>query len=72
MHWDSLQPTLQKSFGMTVHPLPGSQEAWHFNRHNFAAWSLTDWELLEAVSLTARTTALVEKFRITFKPNRSQ
>jgi hypothetical protein len=71
-HWDSLQPILQKSLGFMIRPLPGSEDAWHFDRHNFAAHGLTDWEILSAVSLTAHTTAFAEKNRIIFEPNRSR
>jgi len=60
-HWDRVQPRLASALKRPVVPEPGSQEAWHFARHNFAACNLTGWELLEAVSLTGHTAVTVQK-----------
>jgi len=66
-HWDSIQPVLQKNLHMRVRPLPGSRDDWHFNRHNLAAYGTTDLELVSALSLTARTTAIIQKNRLNFE-----
>ncbi len=65
-HWDSIQPILQKSLHMRVRPLTGSKDDWHFNRHNLAAYGATDLELVSALSLTARTTASIQRKRVIF------
>lgn len=65
-HWDRLQPALQKAFDRTIRPQARSQDAWHFDRHNFAGWGLTDWEWLEVVALSGKTRFIVQKQGVTF------
>jgi len=72
MRWDSLQPILQNGLKRGIRPEPRSEDAWHFARHNFAAWGLTDWELLSAISITARTKVVIEKKRIRLELNRPE
>lgn len=66
-HWERLQPRLATELKRGIQPEAGSQDAWHFARHNFAAWNLTGWELLAAVSLTGNTTVTVQKRDILFR-----
>src|SRR5881628_1755780 len=40
-HWDKVQPELSSAIGMRVVPGVGSKDAWHFARHNLAAWNVT-------------------------------
>jgi len=67
--WDYLQPVLARGLGMTVQPKAKSQEAAHLTRVNLAGWRLTDWELLEALSLAGRTHFAVFRSRVAFEPN---
>ena len=66
-HWERLQPALKKNLRIKVLPDAESADAWHFNRHSFAGWNLTDWELITALSLTGKTSFTVQKDRITFQ-----
>lgn len=60
-HWEKLQPQLTAGLRVPVQPAPASEDAWHFERHNFAAWNLTGWELLQVLSLTGNTRVTVQK-----------
>jgi hypothetical protein len=53
--WDFLQPVLKKGLHAEVRPWRFSYDSWHFYRHSFAGWNLTDWEALEAVSMAGKT-----------------
>ena len=50
-----------------IWPEAWSADAWHFDRHNFAGWGATDWELLVAVSLASGTTFCVQTQAIIFR-----
>ena len=63
-HWEKLQPVLEKAFGMEIRPGATSEDAWHFNRHNFSAWGLSNWETLKAVCWTGKTRCIVEAERL--------
>lgn len=65
-HWDHLQPALQKTFDRPVRPQARSQDAWHFDRHNFAGWGLTDWEWLEVIALSGKTRFTVQRQSVLF------
>ena len=67
--WDHLQPVLDRGLGLTVQPKARSQDAVHLTRVNLAGWHLTDWELLEALSLAGRTRFTVFRSRVSFEPN---
>ena len=66
MHWERVQPILEGALRVKILPAAKSEDAWHFARHNLAAWNLTDWELLSALSLTGRTKVSIERRRIMF------
>lgn len=66
-HWDVVQPWLTRMLGMDVTPEPGSMDAWHFARHNLAAWQLDDWDLLCALSLSSGTKFTLGKNRLLFE-----
>ncbi len=57
--WIHLQPILQGSLHIRFAPSPHSTVAWHFFRTSMAAWNLTGWEALEAVSMAGRTQAIL-------------
>jgi hypothetical protein len=64
--WDYMLPTLRKTCGVDFKPGPFSRYSFHFYRHSFAAWNLTAWEALEAVSLANRTVFTVEEDEVIF------
>jgi hypothetical protein len=64
--WDYMLPILTKTCGMDFKPGPFSKYSFHFYRHSFAAWNLTAWEGLEAVSLANRTVFTVEEDQVVF------
>jgi hypothetical protein len=65
--WDSLLPVLRKTCRTDFRPGMYSRYSFHFYRHSFAAWNLTAWEALEAVSLAGKTTFTVEEDKVTFQ-----
>ena len=64
--WDFIMPILEKRLKMDFRPWPRRTASWHFYRHSFAAWNLTGWEALEAVSLAGKEMFAVEKGRVVF------
>jgi hypothetical protein len=66
-HWDGVQPWLARMVKLEVTPEPASTDAWHFARHNLAAWQLNDWELLCALSLSGGTKFTLGKDRLRFE-----
>lgn len=70
-HWEQLRPALNKAMRPGIHPWSTSRGAWHFARHNLAAWGLSDWETLIAVSLTGKTAFTVERRRVTFEARKT-
>lgn len=64
--WDFMMPVLERQLKMDFHPWPHRQDSWHFYRHSFAAWNLTGWEALQAVSLAGKETFTVERKRVVF------
>lgn len=65
--WDFVQPLLERRLNVFVRPPGGTQASWHFYRHSLAAWDLTGWEALEAVSLAGMTAVRVERRALVFK-----
>lgn len=66
-HWERVQPALRGAFKVEILPEAQSVSAWHFARHNVAAWGLTDWEVLEALSISGKTRVAVQNNRILFQ-----
>jgi hypothetical protein len=64
--WDFLQPLLKKRLKMEIKPWRYSYDTWHFYRHSFAAWGLTGWQALEAVSLAGKTRFTVGRGQVVF------
>jgi hypothetical protein len=64
--WDYMLPILRKTCGVDFRPGPFSRYSFHFYRHSFAAWNLTAWEGLEAVSLANRTVFTVDEDQVVF------
>ena len=76
--WDVLQPMLKKTLGGDIRPWRYSYDSWHFYRHSFAAWNLSGWEAVEAISLAGRTSCTIgrtggvvfKRPRLVFQPDR--
>jgi hypothetical protein len=66
-HWERLQPRLMSELKCKVLPEANSEDAWHFARHNFAAFNLTAWQFIVATALTGKSTATVQKRAIVFR-----
>jgi len=66
-HWEKVQPELSEALKLKILPAPKSRDAWHFARHNLAAWNLTDGELLAALSLAEKTTISIQKNKLVFR-----
>jgi len=66
-HWQQVQPVLRNALKMEILPDAKSVNAWHFARHNVAAWDLADWDLLAALSLTTGTTVSIPKHRLVWQ-----
>lgn len=54
--WDNVRPELQNKLSIRLRPFPTDPDSWHFWPCNFAACGVTQWELLEAVALSSKTT----------------
>jgi hypothetical protein len=65
--WDFLLPILERHLHAKFRPAPYSMDSWHFYRHSFAAWGLTDWEALEAVALAGKTTFTIRRNLVVFE-----
>jgi hypothetical protein len=65
--WDFLLPILSRTCGASFRPGRYSKYSFHFYRHSFAAWNLSAWEGLEAVSLAGKSTFTVEDERVVFQ-----
>jgi hypothetical protein len=65
--WDFLQPILKKQLKSDIRPWRYSQDGWHFYRHSFAGWGLTDWEALEAITLAGKSKCTIRHNRLIFE-----
>lgn len=57
--WDEVRAVLHKKMSVGLRPFSNTPESGHFYRHNFAACGATEWEILEAIALTDKTTFTV-------------
>ena len=67
--WDSLFTPLAFDLNVFLLPRPLTIEANHFYRHSFVANDLTQWEQLEALAFSGRTSFTIEKRKIIFSPD---
>ncbi|HEY3763386.1 MAG TPA: hypothetical protein VGN23_16695 [Verrucomicrobiae bacterium] len=67
--WDGVVRAIGKHMDIGLRPRPGSPDSWHFYRHSFAAGSLSDWEMLEALALAGKTTFTVNWLTADFVPD---
>ena len=68
--WDDIYPLLQANERATLAPGLNQDETCHFYRHSFAAWNLTQWELLEATAYAGKTTFTLTTWNATFTGDR--
>lgn len=68
--WDNLQPVLSENVRANVLPGVGLTDSWHFYRHTFTAWNLTQWELLEATAMAGKTQFELTSWTATFTGDR--
>jgi hypothetical protein len=55
-NWDYSRRAVAKKVSVTVLPFADASSSWHFWPNNFAACGVTQWELLEALALSGKTT----------------
>jgi hypothetical protein len=65
--WDEVRAALKKKLSVGLRPFSDAPESGHFYRHNFAACGTTEWETLEAIALTDKTTFTVHWLTAGFK-----
>jgi hypothetical protein len=58
-NWDYSRKAVARKVSVSVVPYSDSPNSWHFWPNNFAACGLTQWELLEALALSGKTTFTV-------------
>ncbi len=58
-NWDYSHRAVARKVSVSVVPYSDSPNSWHFWPNNFAACGLTQWELLEALALSGKTTFTV-------------
>jgi hypothetical protein len=54
-NWDDTRRAVAKKLNIEMLPFSNSPDSSHFWPNNFAAYDLTQWELLEAVALSGKT-----------------
>jgi hypothetical protein len=55
-NWDNVRPAMRRKLSVGLRPFPDAPDSWHFWPSNFAACGLTQWDLLEAIARSSRTT----------------
>lgn len=67
--WDAILCAMKGKLNVELRPGEESEDSWHFYRHTFAAYDLTQWEMLEALALAGKTTFVVHPQTVDFKPD---
>lgn len=65
--WDDARTTLRKKLSVSVRPFSNAPDSEHIWPANFAAYDLTQWELLEAVARSTKTTFALHWLTVDFK-----
>lgn len=68
--WDDVRAVLGKKLSVGLRPFSNTPDSWHFYRHNFAACGVTEWEMLEAIALTDKTSITVHWRTVDFQIDR--
>lgn len=61
-NWDFVRPKLQNKLSVGLRPFPKAPSSWHIWPGNFAACGVTQWELLQAIALSTKTTLTLHWF----------
>jgi hypothetical protein len=67
--WDAVLTSLHKKLTVGLRPSRGSAGSWHFYRHCFSAFDLTEWEMLESLALAGKTEFTVHWRTVEFQPD---
>ncbi len=65
--WDFLLPILRFDLDTKMLPAGHVHASNHFFRHSFAAYDLTAYEALEAISMAGKTTFTIQKRKVLFE-----
>ena len=65
--YEKLLKVMKKRIGPTLMPYEGTSDSWHFYRHTFASWNLSQWETLEACALAGKTKFTVLRNGVIFQ-----
>ena len=65
--WTQLVKQIKRRIGPTLIPYEGTSDSWHFYRHTFASWNLSQWETLEACALAGKTKFTVIRNGVIFQ-----
>jgi hypothetical protein len=65
--WDFLHTAVSKRLEAKLKPALGSPDSWHFYRHSFAGWNLTDWETLECLARAGKSRFTVRRNLVEFE-----
>lgn len=68
-NWDYSRRTVAGKVSIRVLPFSDAPSSWHFWPNNFAACGLTQWQLLEAIALSGKTTFTVHWLTADFALN---
>jgi hypothetical protein len=60
-NWEKIQPDLRRWLGTSVVPAGSSRASWHFYRHNLCGFHLSGKEVLQAVCLSGKTRATINR-----------
>jgi hypothetical protein len=70
--WDEVHQAVDRYLSVGLRPRGNSPDSWHFYRHNFSAYGVTEWEMLETLALAGKTTFTVHWLTANFEPDRRQ
>lgn len=65
--WTQLLGLIKRRIDPTLLPYEGTADSWHFYRHTFASWNLTQWETLEACAIAGKTKFTVIRNGVVFE-----
>jgi len=66
--WDFMYGAIsQRLEKAKLKPEFGSPDSWHFYRHSFAGWNLTDWETLECLARAGKSRFTVRRNAVIFE-----
>jgi hypothetical protein len=68
--WDVVRAKVNPELSVGLRPFSGAAETWHFYRQNFAVCGVTEWEMLETLALSGKTTFTVTWLTARFEPDR--